>query len=259
MPTVVLGDDRSPSSDLALSWIEQQRWSGWRLEIVQAEMPPFGPPVPPEEAQLHEWNPPEPRQVAPATDFAEVVHLQAKADPRVVLLREVDLLVIGPRGKGLLKSLHLGSVAEWIIARPASPTVLVRSGAKVDNVVVAYDGSTSALAAVRGFAALPWASDAGCVLAVVDDGRVDVAKATSDAQGVLEGGGVSVEVAQGKGSPTAVLSGEIERRDPDLVVMGTRGHTGFSRLHLGSTASAIVRSAHCSVMVACADGTSADR
>src|SRR5687768_15222632 len=109
MPTVVLGDDRSPSSDLALSWIEKQRWPGWRLEIVQAEMPPFGPPPPPEESELHEWQPPQPRTVSPEAEFAEVVHLTAKADPRLVLLRPVDLLVIGPRGKGMLKSLHLGS------------------------------------------------------------------------------------------------------------------------------------------------------
>jgi nucleotide-binding universal stress UspA family protein len=258
MPTVALGDDRSASSDLALSWVEKQRWPGWRLEIVQAEMPPFGPPTPPEEAEPHEWQPPEPRAVASDAEFAEVVHLTAKGDPRIVLLRPVDLLVIGPRGKGVLKSLHLGSVAEWIIARPSSPTVLVRSGAKVDNVLIAHDGSPSSIAAIRGFSALPWAATSTCALVVVDDGRVDVAKATADAEAILGKAGVQVESVQLRGSPTSAVAGEIERRDPDLVVLGTRGHTGMRRVHLGSTAGAIVRSAHCSVLVACADEASGD-
>ena len=161
MPTVALGDDRSPSSDLALAWVEKQRWPGWRLEVVQAQMPPFGPPIPPAEAELHEWQPPQPRQVSSEAEFAEIAHLAAKADPRVVLLRPVDLLVIGPRGKGVLKSLHLGSVAEWVIARPTSPTVLVRSGAHVDDALLAHDGSPSSTAAIRGFSALPWALGTG--------------------------------------------------------------------------------------------------
>jgi nucleotide-binding universal stress UspA family protein len=254
MPTVALGDDRSPSSDLALSWVESQRWPGWRLEIVQAEMPPFGPPVPPEESEAHEWQPPDPRQVSPAAEFAEVRYLTAKSDPRTVLLRPVDLLVIGPRGKGMLKSLHLGSVAEWVIARPTRPTVLVRSGAHVDNVLIAHDGSESSTAAIRGFSALPWAPATRCTLMVVEDGRVDVAKATAGAESILDEAGVAVEVVHLHGSPTASVARELDRRNPDLVVLGTRGHTGFRRFHLGSTAGAIIRSAHCSVLVACADG-----
>ena len=56
-----------------------------------------------------------------------------------------------------------------------------------------------------------------------------------------------------KGAPTAAIAGEIDRRRPDLAVLGTRGLTGMRRFHLGSTASAIARSATCSVLVACAE------
>jgi nucleotide-binding universal stress UspA family protein len=93
---------------------------------------------------------------------------------------------------------------------------------------------------------------------VVEDGRVDAATAIAEAKAILDEAGVTVEVVTLEGSPTAAVAGEIDRRDPDLVVLGTRGHTGFKRLHLGSTAGAIVRSSHCSVLVACADGTTSE-
>jgi nucleotide-binding universal stress UspA family protein len=40
-----------------------------------------------------------------------------------------------------------------------------------------------------------------------------------------------------------------EENQIDLIVMGTRGRTGFKKLLLGSTASSVVTYAHCTVMV----------
>src|SRR5215831_17576308 len=40
-----------------------------------------------------------------------------------------------------------------------------------------------------------------------------------------------------------------ERENIDLIIVGTRGRSGFKRLLLGSTASGIVIHAHCPVMV----------
>ena len=40
-----------------------------------------------------------------------------------------------------------------------------------------------------------------------------------------------------------------ERENIDLIIVGTRGRSGFKRLLLGSTASGIVTHAHCPVMV----------
>lgn len=40
-----------------------------------------------------------------------------------------------------------------------------------------------------------------------------------------------------------------EEKQIDLIVMGTRGRTGFKKLLLGSTASIVVTYAHCTVMV----------
>jgi nucleotide-binding universal stress UspA family protein len=53
-------------------------------------------------------------------------------------------------------------------------------------------------------------------------------------------------------SPLSVIGSIVdyaERESIDLIVIGTRGRSGFKRLLLGSTASGVVTHAHCPVMV----------
>jgi nucleotide-binding universal stress UspA family protein len=56
------------------------------------------------------------------------------------------------------------------------------------------------------------------------------------------------------GSPTEAILTHIEEASPDLVVMGTRGLTGWSRLVLGSTAGAVARNSRCNLLVCSGDG-----
>jgi nucleotide-binding universal stress UspA family protein len=53
------------------------------------------------------------------------------------------------------------------------------------------------------------------------------------------------------GSATAVggIVSFAEKEKVDLIVMGTRGRSGFKKLLLGSVASAVVNYAHCPVMI----------
>jgi nucleotide-binding universal stress UspA family protein len=62
---------------------------------------------------------------------------------------------------------------------------------------------------------------------------------------------VAVETASGRATDTILAS--LEETGADLVVLGTRGLTGWRRLRLGSTASAVVRSAPCDALVACSE------
>jgi nucleotide-binding universal stress UspA family protein len=57
------------------------------------------------------------------------------------------------------------------------------------------------------------------------------------------------------GHPTTRIVDHIEEHAPDLVVMGTKGLTGWRRLRLGSTASAVVHQTAGNVMVASAPGS----
>ncbi len=249
--TLVLGDDESPSADRAFAWIDAQRWDGWTLEVVHAVMPEIGPPVEAAAAQLHAWDPPTPRVVSERASFAAVQHLTAMTDPRLALMREAGLVVIGPRGKGLWKTLHLGSVAEWLVSRPVTPVVVAKEPAAVSSVLVAHDGSTHADAALRAFAPLPWASSVQVDVLIVADGRVDPAAAEAAARRAASDR-LSLNIRHQQGHPTAALFGVIDREHPGLVVLGNRGLTGWSRMLIGSTAMAVLRESPSSVLVAAA-------
>jgi nucleotide-binding universal stress UspA family protein len=245
--TLVFGDDGSPASDVAFGWVDHQSWPGWRLHVLHADAPPWGKPIPEEEVAPHPWDPPEPRSPSTTTGFAEVAHLLARADPRVALLAPADLVVVGPHGKGMLKALNLGSVSEWLLTHPPSPTVIARTAAPVRRALVAHDGSRSANLALETLASMPWIPGTECTAVVVDDNRVDVAAATAAISAAFAAVGIEPEVVVRTGQPTAAIAGEIDRRRPDLAVR---------RFSLGSTASAIARSATCSVLVACAESDS---
>jgi nucleotide-binding universal stress UspA family protein len=250
--TVLFGDDGSGSSDVAFGWIDHQTWTGWRLQVLHADAPPFGKPLPEDEVAPHAWDAPNPRRPSDVAAFATVEHLLARADPRIALTTPADLIVVGPRGHGMLKSLHLGSVSEWLLTNPPTPTVIARTATRVATVLVAHDGSHSADIAVQRFAALPWAASTSCTVVVAEDGRVHADTATTAARDALATAGIEPEIVVHQGPATGALMGEIDRRRPDLVVLGTRGLTGMRRFSLGSTASAVARSAPCSVLVACA-------
>jgi nucleotide-binding universal stress UspA family protein len=46
-----------------------------------------------------------------------------------------------------------------------------------------------------------------------------------------------------------VLLEYVEKENIDLIIVGTRGRSGFKKLLLGSVASEVVKYAHCPVMV----------
>ncbi len=50
------------------------------------------------------------------------------------------------------------------------------------------------------------------------------------------------------GDPFAKIESIVEKKEVDLVIMGTNGRTGFEHFLLGSVAEKVLRSLHCSVM-----------
>jgi nucleotide-binding universal stress UspA family protein len=60
--------------------------------------------------------------------------------------------------------------------------------------------------------------------------------------------GVEHEAVIGEGNIWEVISDLIERKEIDLVVLGTRGRTGFGKVLLGSVAEQILRQSPCPVL-----------
>jgi nucleotide-binding universal stress UspA family protein len=183
----------------------------------------------------------------------------------VLLTADADLTIIGPRGPGLLKALHLGSTAEWLLHNSISPILLARHGQTVGRVVLCTDGSPHAHRATEALTTMPWIDKLNVTVLAIADGRTDVETSARHAREQLEAAGADVKVRHGPdgtggvlatmgvASPTSLISQYLEEVSPDLVVLGTRGLTGLKRLRLGSTASAIARTASCSVLLARVD------
>jgi nucleotide-binding universal stress UspA family protein len=243
------GDDASPYADVAWLFITSQKWPDWSAELITVE-PPVGLEPPDEhEAKSHEWTPPHQRS-ALGSELVKLFFLHAVGDPRIVLSQPSDLLVIGPRGPGLLKALHLGSTADWLLRRPGSPLLIARRGSTVTSAVVCTDGSAHAERAIRVFVGLPWAREVDVTVLIVHTHRVDVQKATESALALLKPVVKSVTVHIESGDPTAEIMHHLNNNPVDLVVLGTRGLTGLRHLELGSTASAVAHASLCSVLVA---------
>lgn len=248
--TLAFGDDGSDGAARCWDWIASHVWDGWKLEVVTTKPPADMHPISPEEAELHSWEPDQPRDTA-GLGFASVGYLRAQIDPRVALIaRTWDLVAIGPRGSGVLKTLHLGSTADWLLRQPASPLLIAHRGEPVRRVLVCADGSDHAQRAIETLASLPLVAGLPVTVMAVDEGPVDAGSAIEAAGELLAGSGAEIEKVIRKGRPTKVILDQIAEAEPDLVVMGARGHAGLKRLVLGSTTSAVARSSDVSLLVA---------
>lgn len=255
-PLLVLGDDGAPPADRAWRWITNHRWPDWEIEVLTAETRDnrieWGKP--PERIR---WTPPWSR-TEPVEGAAEVRFLKVCTDPRAMLAERegADLMVLGLRTHSYLEAMITGSTTEWVLHHPPAPLVVATIPDRVHKVTVCVDGSSHSQLALERFASLPFAPETRVDVLAVDDGRSNAAEGAAEAAAALEGRVESVHTILAAGRPTPTILNHLDEARPEMVVLGTRGLTGWRRLRLGSTASAVVRAARCSSLVACAEGES---
>jgi nucleotide-binding universal stress UspA family protein len=183
-----------------------------------------------------------------------------------------DFIVVGTHGRAGLARVVLGSVAERV-ARHAHCSVLVaRPAHRTGVVLAATDLSDPSLPAIAAGAAAAERSGAQLVVVSVLDWAMPGAAAATgmvsalpalptpeltreirDAlRSTLEHAMTRVE-ATGEarvleGSPASAIVDCAEELGAELVVVGTHGRTGLTRLALGSVAERVIRAAGCSVL-----------
>lgn len=247
---LLFGDDGSVYADAAWLWINSHNWPGWAIDVVNAA---DDHPV-----SLY-------RELLRGT-VAQAVHVeQITGDPRWVLHKyghSRDLIVVGSRGQGLMKRLHLGSTSEWLMHGPPAPLVIVRSGHRTKRALLAHDGSGHAHSAERALSAMPWIGEVTIKVLVVAEQRDPVTVAEEAAKRLAEvAGEVTVEVLQPDElqvfyRPRDVILEAACSWQPDLIALGSRGLTAWESLNeiglhrAGSTASAIAQHANCNVLLA---------
>ncbi len=176
-------------------------------------------------------------------------------DPRDALIAQTenaDLLVIGSTEMGVARQMLLGTVAQTAARRSACPVVVVNGSGRrpIEKIVVGVDGSSAAATALEW--ACAEANLHGSVLCVVqarEAGQHEHARQALD-RAVAEcrartTSHVTAELVEGPAAAALVRAGE----DADLVVIGSRGRSGFKTALFGSVALTVADESACPVVI----------
>lgn len=172
---------------------------------------------------------------------------------------DFDAVVMGTHARSGLSRLLLGSTAEAVLSSARVPVFVTSEGEHsrlkngIRSVVVAFDETEPAQAAAQFATAI--ARDYSAKLAFVHV-REDDAERENEASRVMKR---ACDVAARHGAPCeqVVLDGAAPvtiataaaARLADLIVIGTHGRHGLTRLRLGSVAAAVIRAATVPVLV----------
>jgi nucleotide-binding universal stress UspA family protein len=154
-----------------------------------------------------------------------------------------EMILIGKRGEGAdFAKGHLGSDLERVVRSTDKPLLVAsRSYRPIEKVLVAYDGSPSALRAVDYVAHSPLYQ--GLQVTVVMAGpNTDKAKQDlADVGSLLGHAGCVVETELLPGQPEDTLPKLVEDAGFDHLVMGRSGHSRLRALFVGSTSLEMIR------------------
>jgi len=191
---------------------------------------------------------------------------------------QADLVVTGSRGHGTISGGLLGSTSYAVTAHAHSPAVVVRGPSVIHAgpshpVVVAYDDSKPAQTALQTAIQVAAAAEAPLHVVSVDNvggleawpetdtmlGREEVVESmhayvaqtlrdvVQEARMAHPGLDIHSNVVGGAAGPA--IAGYAEDVRAGLIVMGSRGHGGFTGMLLGSVSHRVIHDAPCPVMV----------
>lgn len=190
---------------------------------------------------------------------------------------EPDLIVMGSQGRTAVGRLLLGSISQKVLAEAKCSVRIGRitpNGKDEKVIVIGFDGSPGANAAVEAVAARRWLDGCRIVLVTASDALVPTAigrfippivkwveeevrterelirKLAEGAFHKLSNAGCEVDLRVRNGNPKQVIVEEAERLGADCIFLGANSYgSKLERFLIGSTSTAVAARSHCSVEV----------
>ncbi len=181
-----------------------------------------------------------------------------------------DLIAMSCNGWTGLASGMVGSVAERLLYTATVPILIFKPNANdgresavstISSIIVGLDGSKLAEQAISHAASLSKSLKAGITLAsataastrfedeaVVEQLNEPPRKYLSNVAAPLEKQGLDVSIYISGGTAARELLDLASKSEQPLLVVTTRGRSGFTRWSLGSVTDRVVRSANCPVL-----------
>ncbi|WP_417914460.1 universal stress protein [Candidatus Electronema sp. JM] len=173
--------------------------------------------------------------------------------------KNVDMIVVGRRGAKWLNKMLLGEVAAKVIGYSSRKVLVVPRAAQItyQNILVATDGSSNSEAAVQEAVAI--AKQCGGKVIALSSIRTiyEQENATANVNKVVELGkkeGVAVETLTPMGRSYETIVEAAGGRGVDLIVVGTYGKTGLTKMLMGSSTERVIGLVGCAVMVVKGEG-----
>ncbi|OJH44350.1 universal stress protein [Paracoccus sp. SM22M-07] len=194
------------------------------------------------------------QKILEADGTAPVVPHLRKGD-LLEAVREVEpdlrAIVIGKRGEGAdFATGHLGSNLERIARASKVPVVVAsRSFKPITKVLVAFDGSPSAMKAIGRMSKSPVFEGLEITVLYVDNGSGRIGSRMDDAVAALKAAGLTATARTTKGEPDEALQQIVATEGFDLLVMGAYGHSRIRSLIIGSTTTAMVQAVKIPVLL----------
>lgn len=172
-------------------------------------------------------------------------------DTLTELESQTRLLVLGKRGFSSADAHgHMGLHVERVIRSVHKPILLTQQQFKTpQRIMLAFDGSATAQKSLQMLAASPLCRGlpVHLVMAAADN---ETSRAELDtAAQVMRAAGFDTKTAIVEGEPDVVLHQYQQEHVIDLLVMGAYGHSRIRQFIVGSTTSAMICNAKCSLLI----------
>lgn len=164
---------------------------------------------------------------------------------------DIRAITIGKRGEGHgFASAHLGSNLERIIRASKVPVfVASRTYKPIQKVLLAYDGSASAMVAIKRMSGSAVFADLAVTVLCIAQDESSAKTRADEAVGKLQHANIAAVARTAAGEPSDVLNDLVKTEGFDLLVMGAYGHSRIRQLIIGSTTTTMIQTANIPVLL----------